>query len=460
MKIVIFGIGGIYHGIQHCFLEGNAEIVALLDNSRQMLGTLVDGYSVDCPENIQRYQYDYIVITSNYAIEMRRQLVELGVCSRRIMHFLDYIGTLPAKAPVVQIDDLKPCVLILSNNFGYHGGPMVCVNLARVLRQKSYRVTIAVPGAEQEFVQELSLEEGIEVIVVENLDFLSIENLEWTSNYTYVLVNTFVMAQCAIKLAQKRKVYLWLHESIDTYAGYEYWHDEIRDGIENDQLIISAVSDAARKNFLTAYQTEKEIGILPYGIVDRYKRSDFCEENGITTFTVVAVHESLKGVDVLLDALHFIPEEAMSHCRFLFVGKARDNEYGRRIRNQIDENANCEYLGELSREKLFEAYSGTDIVIIPSRRDSLPLVATEAMMLKKPCIISDATGTARYIKHKINGLVFESENKEELAERICWCLKNKDSLKLIAENARKTYEEWFTMEKFGDRVAEAIERLK
>lgn len=460
MRIVVFGIGNIYSKVKHYFGEGKAEIAALVDNSRQILGTLVDGHRVDCPEHIRRYPYDYIVITSNYAVEMRRQLMELGVHPHQIMHFRDYIGSLPLEISPLLSDGLEASVLILSNEFGYHGGPIVCVNLARVLRQKGYRVTIAVPGAEQEFVEEVSLEEEIKVIVVESLNFLSVENLKWTSGYTYVLANTFVMAPCAVKLAQKRKVYLWLHESIDTYADYEYWHDEIRNGIENEKLIIGAVSDVARKNLLTAYQVKKEIEILPYGMDDRYQRNDFCTENGMTTFTVVAVHEFLKGLDVLLDALHFISEESKSRCKFLFVGRTHDDEYGKRIRNQIEENANCEYLGALSRKKLFEVYSGTDAVIISSRRDSLPLIATEAMMLKKPCIISDTVGTAKYIKHKKNGLVFQSENKEELAERICWCLENREALRVIAEHARKTYEEWFTMERFGDRVAEALARLK
>lgn len=460
MRIVIFGIGDIYSKIKHCFDEGKAEIIALIDNSPKLLGTVIDGYVVDDPKHVQRYQYDYIVITSNYAIEMRQQLIELGIRRDQILHYRDYIGSLPVKIPAAGEDDLASSVLILSNDFGYHGGPIACMNLARVLRQRGYGVTIAVPSVEQDFLEEICPEKGIDVIVVKNLPLLSRENLEWAGKYTYVLANTVVMVRCAIKLAEKRRVYLWLHDSIDSYVGCEYWHDEIVSGVENDQLMIGAVSDVARKNFLSIYQIEKKIGIMPYGIDDGYTGNEFCLENKITTFTVIANHVPLKGLDVLLGALHFIPEEAYKQCRFLFAGKTYDSEYGKMIRNRINKCAGCEYLGELSRERMFEVYSQTDVVIIPSRRDSLPLIATEAMMLKKPCIISDSIGTTEYVKHKYNGLVFQNENEEELADRICWCLKNKKERKVIAENARKTYEKWFTVKEFGNRIMDVLGNLK
>ena len=248
--------------------------------------------------------------------------------------------------------------------------------------------------------------EGIQVIVIENLRFLSLENLEWISEYTYVFANTFVMARCAIKLAQRRRVYLWLHESVDSYAGNEFWYDEIVEGIKNKQLIIGAVSDVARKNFANIYPVEKKIEIFPYGIDDRYKEDGCFAEDETTTFTVVANHASLKGLDILLDALVFIRRRKRADADSCLREKTFNNDYGRRIRDQIDQNANCEYLGELSREKIFDLYSKTDVIIIPSRRDSLPLVATEAMMLKKPCIISDAIGTMGYVRHKYNGFGF------------------------------------------------------
>lgn len=460
MKVIIFGIGKIYNKIKHYFHNEKTEVIALVDNRWDTFETPVDGYTVDAPEHIGRYPYDYIVITSGYDIAIKRQLLKLGICLDKIVHYRNYIGALPAKIPAVQRGISALDMLILSNDFGYHGGAIACMNLARVLRQGGYRVTIAVPTAERELLEETLWEEGIQVIVVDNLTYMGGGNLKWMSEYACVFANTFVMAACAVKLARKKKVYLWLHESIDTYMSYEYWHDEIADGLESDRLVIGAVSEVARENFQSIFGKKKEIGLLPYGIADEYEGNHFCAENARITFTVVANHGELKGVDVLLDAFSYIPEALRKQCRFLFAGKTYDDAYGRLIRERIGKNAACSYLGELSRKKLYALYAETDVVIVPSRRDSLPLVATEAMMLKIPCIISDATGTAAFIRHQYNGLIFKSEDRRELAGAVCWCLENRERLRLLAENARKTYEEWFSMEKFCGRVMKALELLR
>ncbi|MCM1047754.1 MAG: glycosyltransferase family 4 protein [Clostridiales bacterium] len=459
MKIIIFGIGKIYNKVKCYFYGEDTEVVALVDNNREIFGTLMDGYVVDIPEHIEQYHYDCIVIASSYVIDIRQQLLIMGIQSEKIVHYKDYIGSLPVKVPNIQMAELAKNVLIMSNDFGYHGGAITCMILAYVLRQEGYMITIVVPSAERKLLDEISIEEGIKVVVVDYLEFMSMENLEWTSGYTYVFANTIVMLRCAIKLAQKRKVYLWIHDSIDSYVPYEYWYDEIVNGIKSNQLIIGAVSGVARNNFQSIFQTEKKIELLPFGIGDSYKGNKLCVENATITFMVAAGHNVLKGIDVLLDALVYISEKATSRCRFLFAGKAYDTEYGKRIRDRIDKNANCQYLGELSRKNLFEVYSEADIVIVPSRRETLSLVATEAMMLEKPCIVSDAIGMAAYIRHQYNGLVFKSEDSEGLAKVICWCLENKEKLISIAEKARETYEQWFTKEKFTNRIKDVCELL-
>lgn len=91
MKIIVFGIGEIYGKVKHYFYKEKDKIVALVDNNPGLLGRLVDGYALENPSNIQHYQYDYVVITSNYAIEMRQQLIGLGVQTSKIIHYRDYI---------------------------------------------------------------------------------------------------------------------------------------------------------------------------------------------------------------------------------------------------------------------------------------------------------------------------------------------------------------------------------
>lgn len=459
LKIIIFGLGNQYQTMKRYLCMTNTKIVALVDNDPELIGTIVDGYAVESPEHVRRYSYDFIILMSDSALAMRHQMIGMGIEQKKLVHYRDYIGNFPQETPTIAIGEPEKRVLILSNDFGYHGGSVAGLSLARVLAHHGLKVTIAVPSADKRFLREISFP-SIRVVLVENLGFLSSENLKWTDAYAYVFANTIEMVRCAVKLAEKHKVYLWLHESIDSYAGYEYWIDEIAKGIKRDYLHIGAVSDVARENFEKIYKTHTEVEILPYGIEDQYGKKDSYDVDGILTFAVIANHTPLKGLDVLLSALHLLSREQKAWFKIFVAGKTYDNDYANKIRNEIVQENNASYLGELSREKMFELYSKADVVIIPSRRETMSLAATEAMMMKKPCIISDSAGMAEYIIHQWNGLVFKNESPEELADRIVWCIENRKLLKEIGENARKTYEEHFTMEKFGQRVMSVLERLR
>ena len=113
-------------------------------------------------------------------------------------------------------------------------------------------------------------------------------------------------------------------------------------------------------------------------------------------------------------------------------------------------------IGELSHDKMIQFYNQIDVLVVASREDMLPIVATEAMMLGKVCIVSNISGTADYIQDYRNGFVFQKENPDELAQNMLWCMENFDKLEKIGEQAAVTYEENFSMEIFRNNLEEAI----
>ena len=88
--------------------------------------------------------------------------------------------------------------------------------------------------------------------------------------------------------------------------------------------------------------------------------------------------------------------------------------------------------------------------------DSLPIVATEAMMYGKVCIVSDKTGTADYLEDEKNGLICKAGDPKDLCRKMRWVIKNREKLKTMGSEARKVYEKHFTMDNFGKRLEEAL----
>ena len=76
------------------------------------------------------------------------------------------------------------------------------------------------------------------------------------------------------------------------------------------------------------------------------------------------------------------------------------------------------------------------------------------MMLSKPIIVSDCTGTASFINDGDNGYIVKAGDAHSLAIAIEKAVKSKNLLPAIGKKARKVYESSFTNEAFEQRLKE------
>ncbi len=61
------------------------QIIAFLDNDEKKQGSFIDGIIVDAPYNIHKYKFDYVITIGKYYMEMRLQLLSLGVDETTIL---------------------------------------------------------------------------------------------------------------------------------------------------------------------------------------------------------------------------------------------------------------------------------------------------------------------------------------------------------------------------------------
>lgn len=175
-------------------------------------------------------------------------------------------------------------------------------------------------------------------------------------------------------------------------------------------------------------------------------------------FLTIGYIENRKGQDILLAAVKLLPEEERRKCGFYLVGNDTSAMAGR-IREEIKGIPQIKMTGLVDRQGIDSLLESSDMLICPSREDPMPTVAAEAMMHSVPCLLSDAAGTAAYLTDGADGLLFESGNEEELAEKIRWCVRHKDRLGEMGEKARKIYERYFSMEVFEKNFLEAVGRI-
>lgn len=477
MKIVIFGIGEFYRKNKKSIAQ-NDVIVAFLDNNEKVQGETREGIRIHSPVQIHKINYDKIIIMSNYAVEMKEQLLHLGCQRDKILHFAEYLSRqnvgklgIYSYEAIIQ-EDMPICIcdfadnkkkvnkcLIITSSLGYHGGSITVVYAALELQNRGYEAVVAAPDGDIQFMNEFR-KKGITFFLYPNLRFARWEELSWIDDFQKIIVNTYPMLLCALEIGKYRRVLVWLHESDIVYPSMEFWKDRILEDMPSSQLYFYAVSDVARKNFAKNVKA-CTIRLLPYGIPDLKRKSEAQKDNKLTFALVGRIHP-IKQQLLYLKAIKLLDEVYQRENEFLMIGEAGENEeYVNKVKQEIGTfRYKCvKCIKGLARKDMERIYSKIDVLVVASAQETMSLVATEAMMYGKTCIICDVAGMAEFVRHGENGLICRTGDAGSLAEHLTYCIRNRGMLNTIGTEARKTYCEYFTMKVFGDRLEKEIRNI-
>lgn len=175
-------------------------------------------------------------------------------------------------------------------------------------------------------------------------------------------------------------------------------------------------------------------------------------------FTTIGYIEKHKGQDILIDALEGISPKLLADSEFWLVGQD-SSLMAQGLRERTAAKSWIRIVGTVGRREIHQILDSTDVLVCPSRQDSMPTVCAEAMMHRVPCLVSDAVGTAAYISDGVDGMVFKSGDIHALQEKILWCMKNRDTLKRMGNEAYKVYEEFFSVKAFEKNLLAHVEEM-
>jgi glycosyltransferase involved in cell wall biosynthesis len=194
---------------------------------------------------------------------------------------------------------------------------------------------------------------------------------------------------------------------------------------------------------------------MSYGIPDE-RVNTYKVRNGKIVFAVIGVVTERKAQDIFIEAVNKLNYES---AQYLIIGQKGSDDYCNKVEEMSLGNPNIKFWGELTREQMKVIYEDIDVVVCPSKEETMSITITEGMMYCKTCIVSDNAGMAEYVENGKNGFVFKSEDVEDLYNKMNWCIENKDRLNDIGARARKTYEDYFTMQKFGERLEKMLKEV-
>jgi glycosyltransferase involved in cell wall biosynthesis len=94
-------------------------------------------------------------------------------------------------------------------------------------------------------------------------------------------------------------------------------------------------------------------------------------------------------------------------------------------------------LGLLDHKSISEWMKAADIFILPSRNEGTPNSLLEAMASGLPVIASQVGGIPELIQENIEGLLFKSDSKDDLKEKLNKLIKDNQLQELLGKNAQK-----------------------
>jgi glycosyltransferase involved in cell wall biosynthesis len=163
----------------------------------------------------------------------------------------------------------------------------------------------------------------------------------------------------------------------------------------------------------------------------------------------------LKGVDVLIQAFKKISNEFPEY-RLKIVGWCPE---GRRYFEDLAKgNDKIELCDPVYYEEVFKLMSACSLYVLASRSEAMGRVLVEAMACRKPIIASNVGGVPSIIKHEYNGLLFESENIDDLANKMRIVLGDKEFAYRLGENGYKFAQENLSEQCYIDKYKDEIGR--
>lgn len=399
-------------------------------------------------------------------IETFRAVINLGAEVREdFVNFPQLSIYIPKKAKNLKS---KKTILILIHELSRTGAPVVAVDAAKTLLNAGYFVVVMTMRRGPLLKELLNL--GIPVVfnrelslAQESRELLGIQRSPLaTDTFFYAFDQALVVTAVFYNLIHRYKnddipIIWWLHEgtatynnlgkrmpqqlgpAIKVYVGGEYALDQL-------------------KKFGLPYHAK----ILNYGVSDKKIPSSNNTPATKVRFILPGSVGLRKGQTILLEAIKNLPSEYQSLSEFTFIGDivSEADTPGKAVKNELIQAAkmfpNVKYITSVTREELFDIYQNTDVIVLPSLDDPMPVVATEMLMMGKIVLCSDTTGTSYYLQNGKNGFVFKSGNADELTERIIYIIDHKKRLAKIGENGRKVFEQNFDMPIFEKKLLEIV----
>jgi glycogen(starch) synthase len=166
----------------------------------------------------------------------------------------------------------------------------------------------------------------------------------------------------------------------------------------------------------------------------------------------------VKGFDVALDAVALLVER-FAGVRLTIAGEGPARAELERRTAALGLNERVVFAGWVEPERVRELLRSARIVVMPSRREGLPVAAVEAAAMARPIVASRVGGLPEVVEHGRTGLLVDPDDPRGVAEAIASLLERPEVTARLGRAARESVRETLSLERCADAFDELYRTL-
>jgi GT2 family glycosyltransferase/glycosyltransferase involved in cell wall biosynthesis len=344
-------------------------------------------------------------------------------------------------------------LLFVSHDLSLSGAPMMLFHAAAWCKQHGIFVTVMAP--EDGPLRAKYEAEGIPLIIDPLVETEHESFAAFARHFDCVVANT-IRTSAVVRALKNEEVPVvwWLHEPGSVGEHYLREEAKLRAAMPLADLLLAPSEQTA-----SVYRpyTESPVKCLQNAIPDLDGQPFAGGASSALRFLLLASVEPRKGQDVFVKALAQLPKEIQKAAQFEIAGRILDPDFWPTIDSIAKQIENLTVTGALSHAEAIAKLKAADVIVSPSRDEAMPTVTIlEAMSLGRAIIASNVGGAAEGFTDGENALLVRPESPDELASAIRRLIEKPALIRELGRKARRTYEEGFTIERFGAEFSELV----
>jgi glycosyltransferase involved in cell wall biosynthesis len=214
------------------------------------------------------------------------------------------------------------------------------------------------------------------------------------------------------------------------------------------------LSSIAEEEFLHAFGMPPSVvsNGVPCALHDKTESSTvFREKHGLPPsgqlLLMVGRICPVKNYALAIDAFQIVAQKpGFEYCHLIIVGDHQDQDYCEQVDQRVASLDNCvssriHFLG--SRNDVAAVMSASDLLLLTSTNEGMPLVVLEAMSQQLPVVSSSVGGIPDILEHGVSGLLFKSGDVESLVDELARLLADQSLSTRLTARAFEVFKQNF-----------------